>query len=122
MNEYTGAWQQRGLIRVPVIKDEQPKTTCRVCGAVSPVGLCRPCRDSARKRVHGSHSGFNQHTRRNENPCEACSAAEKVYQNSRYRRGQLSEVDRRWCEKNVVKSSWEIDTRTNRHASVSNTT
>lgn len=115
-------WQRRGLIQVPVVEDEPVRVLCRVCGEPSPVGLCRPCRDSARVRVHGSHAGFAQHKRRNELPCRECSVAEKVYQGKRYRRGQLSKTDLEWAEKNAVKSSWELDTRTNRRASVSNTT
>jgi hypothetical protein len=107
-------WERRGMIRVPVVEDEPTKTLCKVCGCPSPVGLCRPCRDSQRVRVHGSHSGFNQHQRRNELPCLACSDAERVYQGKRYRKGSLSAVDREWAQKNAVKSSWELDTRTNR--------
>lgn len=106
-------WQRRGLIQVPVV-DEPERELCRVCGVVSPVGLCRPCRDSARVRVHGSHAGFNQHKRRHENPCEACSVAEKVYQGKRYRRGQLSKRDREWAEKAAVRGSWLLDSRLNR--------
>lgn len=120
---FTGQWVTRpGGVRVPVIVDEpKRKQSCRVCGTYARTGLCRPCKESTRSRVHGSHAGFNQHTRRNELPCEACSIAEKAYQRGRYRRGQLSDVDRAWCEKNAVKWSWSVDTRTNRHASVANT-
>lgn len=119
MNEFR--WERRGLIQVPVV-DEPVLVLCRVCGGVSPVGLCRPCRDSARERVHGSHAGFAQHKRRNELPCRECSVAEKAYQGKRYRRGQLSKRDREWAEKNAVKSSWEQFNRDNLRASVSNTT
>lgn len=118
--EFQGQWVRKGGILVPVITDHVERT-CRVCGCLSPVGLCRPCRDSSRKRVHGSHAGFNQHTRRHENPCQACSDAERVYQNKRYRRGQLSKVDREWCEKNAVKSSWIRFAQENRSVSVANT-
>lgn len=106
MNEFTGSWVRRGGIMVPVLAEPEPKTLCRVCGCLSPVGLCRPCRDSSREREHGTHAGFNQHQRRFENPCQACSDAEKIYQGARYRRGQLSKVDRQWAEKNFVKYSW----------------
>lgn len=119
MNEIR--WERRGLIQVPVV-DEPERELCRVCGCVSPVGLCRPCRDSSRERVHGSHAGFNQHKRRMERPCVECVAAERLYQGKRYRRGQLSDVDRAWAEKNAVKSSWELDTRLNRSVRVVNTT
>lgn len=106
-----------GVVRF-IPEPHTPKVLCKVCGTPSPTGLCRPCRDSDRVRVHGSHAGFNQHTRRHENPCQACSDAEKVYQGKRYRRGQLSKTDREWCEKNAVKMSWEMETRANRRASV----
>lgn len=112
MNDFR--WVKRpGGVMVPVV-DEPPKRLCRVCGSVSPVGLCRPCKDSARKREHGTHAGFNQHKRRHEQPCGECRAAEKVYQGKRYRKGQLSETDRAWCERQAVKWSWVLDTRANR--------
>lgn len=111
--EFQGQWVRRAGILVPVI-DEAPKVLCRVCGCVSPVGLCRQCRDSARVRVHGSHAGFAQHKRRNELPCRVCSDAEKLYQRARYSRGQLSDQTRDWCERQAVKWSWIQDTKTNR--------
>ena len=115
MNEYTGSWRVRpGGVRVPVLEPEPTKILCRVCGAVSPVGLCRPCRESVRERVHGSHAGYAQHKRRNEPPCQACSDAEKAYQRARYRRGQLSDETRKWCEKQAVAWSWVMDTKANR--------
>lgn len=107
-------WQRRGMIQVPVIDEEPDRILCRVCGVVSVVGLCRPCRDSSRVREHGSHAGFNQHKRRNERPCLDCVAAERVYQGARYRRGQLSERDRLWCERNAVQGSWLQYERDNR--------
>lgn len=113
---FAGQWVTRpGGVRVPVL-DEKPKRkqSCRVCGGYARTGLCRPCKESTRVRVHGSHSGFNQHMRRYELPCEACSDAEKVYQNKRYRRGQLSKVDRAWAELDAVKSSWRLDIKRNR--------
>lgn len=106
MNEFTGQWVQRRGVMVPVIVDEpKRKQSCRVCGTYARTGICRPCSESSRQRVHGSHAGFAQHTRRNELPCEACSIAERAYQRGRYRRGQLSDVDRAWCEKQAGK--WE---------------
>lgn len=119
--EFTGSWVRRGGVLVPVLKPEPEKITCKVCGAPGPAALCRPCRDSSRQREHGTHAGFNQHQRRHENPCQACSDAEKLYQGARYRRGQLSKVDRQWCEKQAVRFSWWVDTQTNRRASVANT-
>lgn len=110
-------WQRRGLIHVPVV-DEPVRVLCRVCGAVSPVGLCRPCRESSRKREHGTHAGYAQHRRRNELPCEACSIAEKAYQGARYRRGQLSPVDMAWAERNAVQHSWRMDARQNRTSAI----
>lgn len=116
-------WQRRGLIHIPVVEDEPERKLCRVCGVVSPVGLCRACRDSSRKREHGSHAGFNQHKRRFELPCESCSVAEKTYQGKRYRRGSLSAVDMAWAERNATKHSWGWATKQNRkHASVSSNT
>lgn len=117
MNEIR--WQRRGMIHIPVIEEEPERVLCRVCGAVSPVGLCRACRDSARVRVHGSHAGFAQHKRRNELPCQSCSDAEKAYQRSRYRRGSLSPVDLAWAEKQ--EETWQrlVYERTNR-ASIPN--
>lgn len=120
MNEFQGSWIRRGGVLVPVMPDEGPKQTCRVCGSPSPVEVCRPCKDSARLRVHGNHAGFNQHARRHEPPCRACSDAEKTYQGSRYRRGQLSPVDRAWAEKQAVKWSWIYETRTNRRVRLTN--
>lgn len=112
---FAGQWVMRpGGVRVPVIDEPLPKALCRVCGCVSVAPVCRPCRDSARVRVHGSHAGWNQHQRRNEPPCQACSDAEKVYQGKRYKRGQLSTVDRAWAEKTAVKWSWIFDQKTNR--------
>lgn len=118
MNEFQGRWVLRNGIRVPVPEPAPTKVLCWVCGGVAPTGLCRPCKDSMRERVHGSHAGFNQHQRRNEKPCGPCALAESEYQGKRYRRGQLSQVDLEWAEKNAVKSSWEMDTRTNRRASL----
>lgn len=116
MNEFQGTWKRRGLVHVPVIDDEppKPKQSCRVCGGYARTGLCRPCKESTRVRVHGSHSGFNQHKRRNELPCQACSDAEATYQRKRYRRGALSPRDLAWAEKDAVKSSWLLDTKRNR--------
>lgn len=113
MNEFTGRWELRGGIRVPVM-EEPVKNLCRVCGAVTPLPVCRPCRDSSRKREHGSHTGYNQHKRRFESPCDACRVAEKAYQGKRYKRGQLSERDRVWCEEQAVKWSWVVAERANR--------
>lgn len=118
MNEFQGTWVRRGGVLVAVVEDEEPKVLCRVCGVPSPVGLCRPCRDSSRERVHGNHAGFNQHQRRHEAPCKACADAERVYQKGRWKKGYLQSRDREWAEKNAVKSSWMLDTRTNRRASV----
>ena len=118
---FAGQWVRKGGVLVPVFPDEKPKIVCKVCGGPSPAALCRPCRESDRKRVHGSHAGFAQHVRRNEKPCRSCELAEKEYQGKRYKRGQLSAETRVWCEKNAVKMSWEFDTRTNRRASVANT-
>lgn len=112
--EFQGKWVRRAGIMVPVLDEPEPKTLCRVCGAPCPVGLCRPCKDSDRKRVHGSHAGYAQHQRRNELPCRACSDAEKVYQRARYKRGQLSAVDRAWAEKAAVRGSWFQAERVNR--------
>lgn len=114
MNEFAGSWVRKGGVLVPVLPVEEPKRLCSVCGNPSPVGLCRPCKDSSRERVHGSHAGFNQHKRRHELPCQACSDAEKVYQNRRYRKGSLSDVDRRWCERQAVKWSWWQAEKANR--------
>lgn len=121
MNEFQGQWVKRRGVMIPVPDEPKRKQSCRVCGTYARTGICRPCSESSRQRVHGSHAGFAQHTRRNELPCEACSIAEKAYQRGRYRRGQLSDVDRAWCEKNAVKSSWAIDERTHRRASVTST-
>lgn len=121
MNEFTGSWVRRGGIMVPVLEPQPEKITCKVCGSPGPAALCRPCRESVRERVHGSHAGFNQHMRRFEQPCADCVTAERVYQKSRYRRGQLSKTDLAWCEKQAVVWSWVVDTRTNRRASVANT-
>lgn len=118
---FEGRWVKRNGVMVSVTDAPPPKVTCKVCGAPGPAALCRPCRDSDRKRVHGSHAGFNQHQRNHEEPCTACAQSEREYQGKRYRRGQLSERDRSWAEKNAVKSSWELDTRTNRRVSVTNT-
>lgn len=113
--EFTGRWVLRGGIRVPIIIEEPaPKNLCRVCGNVTPLDVCRPCRDSSRKREHGSHTGYNQHKRRFEKPCDACRVAEKAYQGKRYKRGQLSERDRAWCEKAAVIGSWRLDQALNR--------
>lgn len=111
--DFQGSWVRRRGVLVPVL-DEPTKVLCRVCGNPCPVGLCRPCKDSDRVRVHGSHAGYAQHKRRNELPCRSCSDAEKTYQGARYKRGQLSDVDRRWCERQAVKWSWIADTKTNR--------
>jgi hypothetical protein len=121
-DEFNGRWERRGGILRPVLDPAPDKILCRVCGSTGPAALCRPCRESSTQRVHGSHAGFAQHQRRHENPCQACSDAEKVYQGARYRRGQLSKVDREWCEKQAVKGSWLLDERTNRRASVTVTT
>jgi hypothetical protein len=119
MTGFTGRWVQRpGGVRVPVIDPDPPKVECRVCGSPTPAALCRPCRDSDRVRVHGSHAGFNQHQRRFENPCQSCAEAEKLYQGGRYRRGQLSKVDREWCEKNAVAHSWSTAERSARLTNV----
>lgn len=117
---FAGTWQLRNGVRVPVAPVETPKTLCRVCGGISPVGLCRPCRDSSRKREHGSHNGFNQHQRRFEDPCQACSDAEKVYQGARYRRGSLRPVDLAWAEKNAVAWSWTFAAANARVTSTTN--
>lgn len=111
---FNGRWVQRRGVRVPLVEPEPVRVTCKVCGVPSPVGLCRPCRDSSRTRVHGSHAGHAQHVRRNERPCKACSDAEKLYQDGRYRKGQLSAVDRDWAERHAVKHSWLVAERANR--------
>lgn len=116
--EFSGSWVRKGGVLVPVMPDTLPKIVCKVCGGPSPAALCRPCRDSSRERVHGSHAGFAQHVRRNEKPCRSCELAEKEYHRKRRPRGRLSDETRSWCEKNAVKGSWEMDTRANRRASV----
>lgn len=114
MNEFQGSWVRRRGVMVPVLDEPEPKTLCRVCGNPCPVGLCRPCKDSQRVRVHGNHAGFNQHQRRHENPCQACSDGEKAYRASRYRKGSMSKTDMAWAEKTAVRGSWMLDERTNR--------
>lgn len=114
MNDFSGRWVRRGGVLVPVLEPAPPKQRCRVCGGYARTGLCAPCKESTRERVHGSHAGYAQHKRRNELPCQACSDAEKVYQGKRYRRGQLSKTDRAWAEKAAVRGSWVMDERTNR--------
>lgn len=113
MNEFQGSWVRRGGVLVAV-KPDPPQPMCLTCGQVPAVGKCEACKDSSRKRVHGSHAGFAQHKRRNEPPCRACSDAEKIYQGSRYRRGSLSKTDLAWAEKAAIRGSWLQDERTNR--------
>jgi hypothetical protein len=121
-DEFNGRWVRKGGVLVPVPDAGPPKVLCKVCGSPAPAALCRPCRESDRERVHGSHAGFNQHKRRNEPACWDCRQAEQAYQRARYTPGRLSAVDREWCEKAAVKGSWMLDERTNRSASVTVTT
>lgn len=113
---YAGSWAKTGMIHRGVPEPEPVKVLCRVCGGPSPVGLCRPCQDSTRERVHGSHNGFNQHKWHHELPCQECSKAEKVYQGAR---GKLSGTNRRWADRNAVAHSWRL---AERHARLTNTT
>ena len=39
---------------------------------------------------HGTHGGHNLHRRRGEQPCGACRAAERAYQNKFDRRGKCA--------------------------------
>lgn len=117
-DEFTGTWIVKpGGLRIPVMEPEpDDRTLCAVCGCVSPVGLCRPCADSARVRVHGTHAGFNQHTRRLEDPCSECAEAERIYQAQAKRRQRqgLSAVDRAWCEQAAIRGArvqWERENR-----------
>lgn len=116
-DEFTGTWIVKpGGLRVPVMEPEPDRTLCVVCGCVSPVGLCRKCRDHSRVRVHGTHAGFNQHTRRLEDPCAECAEAERIYQAQAKRRQRhgLSAEDRAWCEQSAKRGAriqWERENR-----------
>lgn len=116
--EFEGTWKRRGLIRMPVIEDENsPKNHCRVCGAVTPVEVCRPCRESVRVREHGTYAGYRQHQRRYEKACDPCKEANRVYQARRkraQRAGAMNPVDRLWAQKQAVAWSWLMDERANR--------
>lgn len=118
MNEYTGAWERRGLIRVPVIEDEpnrggRPrKVTPGAVGRMVDLITWTP------ETLRAAHAAFERGNRD-----VYTLAGNREYNRRRPRRTRLlSQVDREWAEKNVVKSSWELDTRTNRSVSVSNTT
>lgn len=107
MNEVT--WQRRGLIHVPVVPEPRP-------GRPPKANLWSWDNPEDVKAAHAfwNHGARDLWTRE----------GERVYQSKRKRvqRSRMSAVDRAWCEKNVVKSSWEQFTRTNRDASVANTT
>lgn len=106
-------WEQRGLIRVPVIVEEPPKR--------KPARVPQPTtQDWDEETLREAHRRY-YHGERDLTTCEG----ERVYQARRkraQRSGAMSPVDRVWAEKNAVKGSWVLDTKNNRRASVSNTT
>jgi hypothetical protein len=74
---FTGHWKQQGMIKVPVIPDDyetfdlfdfEPQLPTRMVTPVDHVP---------------SHSGYNLHNRRGEEPCEECKTAERMYQHNR---------------------------------------
>lgn len=98
-------WEQRGLIRVPVVVDEPVR---RKPGPVAKPTVgdwdTGTLREAHRRYSHGDRDLLT-------------SEGERVYQARRkraQRAGAMSPVDRVWAEKNAVKSSWEQWTRANR--------
>ena len=107
---FLGRWELRGGVRVPI--------------PLPASGPGRPPRPTVgewdTRRLLDAHRRFNGGDR----SLLVCEG-ERVYQARRkraQRSGVMSPVDRVWAERNAVKSSWEMDTRANRRASVTNTT
>lgn len=109
MDAFNGNWKRHGLIHVPVIPDSSPGRP--------PKPVVGEWTDT---RLREAHRRFNEGDR-----SLLVREGERVYQARRkraQRAGHMSPVDRVWAEKNAVKSSWVLDTKNNRRASVSNTT
>lgn len=60
---FQGYWEQRGMIRVPIIPDDDPYDLfplppCVVCGEPSLGSKCTPCKNAA--RVHESRNQYGK--------------------------------------------------------------
>lgn len=101
-------WERRGLMHVPVTVDPKPgRPAIPVVGEWTPARL----REAHRRHTRGVRSFL-------------VVEGERLYQRERkraQRAGRMSPVDRAWAEKNAIKSSWIVDERANRRASVTNT-
>lgn len=106
---YNGRWERRGLVHIPIPSEPKSGRTPKPT-----IAEWTPDRLKAahRRFFHGDRDLLTRE-------------GERLYQAERKRQqraGAMSPGDRKWAEKNAVKSSWELDTRTNRCASVANTT
>lgn len=108
MDAFSGRWELRAGIRVPVIEPTPPgRRPQPTVGEWTPDKL----RQAHRRYAAGDTSLLVRE-------------GERLYQRERkraQRSGAMSPADRSWAEKNAVKFSWDMDTRTNRRASVTHT-
>jgi hypothetical protein len=108
MDAFNGNWSRRGLIHIPVAPESPGRPPKPTVGEWTDTRL-----REAHRRFHNGSRDF------------LTLEGERVYQARRkraQRAGAMSPVDRVWAEKNAVKSSWEMDTRANRRARLTNTT
>lgn len=97
---YNGNWERRGLIHIPVAPEKPGRPPKPTFGEWSD------------KDLREAHRRFNTGVRD-----LATVEGERVYQARRkraQRAGAMSPIDRKWAERNAVKSSWEQWTRHNR--------
>lgn len=111
MNEIR--WQQRGLIRVPVIEDE-PKPKGGRPRKVTPgaVGRMVDLISWTPETLKAAHAAYERGNRD-----VYTVAGQREYQRRRgntNRRGRLSVEDREWATKQAVKCSWLQEERANR--------
>lgn len=122
--EFTGRWVLRGGIRVPVIEAEPEKPKRERPKPADPVGVLvaetvwtdETLTEAHRRHWHGYRDAWTLAGNRE------WDRRRKATTRARLAAGGMSATDLAWAERAAVRGSWMLDTRTNRRASVSNTT
>lgn len=107
MDAFTGRWELRNGIRVPIIEPTPPgRRPQPTVGEWTPARL----RQAHRRYAAGDTSLLVRE-------------GERLYQRERKRaqRRGLSATDREWAEKAAVRGSWILDERANRTVTLTNT-
>lgn len=106
--EFTGQWVRRGGVLVPVMPDPVKKPGRK------PRKVLFDWDETQLRAAHSAYVSGDRDLWTRE--------GERLYNTGRKRiqSARLSKIDLEWAERDAVKWSWEVDTRTNRRVSMAN--